>query len=91
MAVWLVLYSYIEGQVFSYGTKCYNVAFAFVNLVAGLAIGILLRKRLEGNQKNITLQGRQIIENAISEAEQMWPERSSTAGQGRGLFDQTGS
>ena len=48
---------------------------ALVNLVAGLAIGILLRKRLvEGNQKNIALQGRQIIENAISEAEQIKKE-----------------
>ena len=45
---------------------------ALVNLVAGLAVGILLRKRLvEGNQKNIALQGRQIIENSISEAEQI--------------------
>ena len=48
---------------------------ALVNLVTGLAIGVLLRKRLvEGNQKNIALQGRQIIENAISEAEQIKKE-----------------
>ena len=48
---------------------------ALANLVAGLAIGVYLRKRLvEGNQRNIALQGRQIIENAISEAEQIKKE-----------------
>ena len=41
-------------------------------LAAGLIAGIVLRKKLvEGNQKNIALQGRQIIENSISEAEQI--------------------
>ncbi len=40
---------------------------ALGNLAAGLAIGVYLRKRLvEGNQRNIALQGRQIIENAIA-------------------------
>ncbi|MGI6657005.1 MAG: ribonuclease Y [Desulfobulbus sp.] len=44
-------------------------------LAAGLAAGIALRKRLvEGNQRNIELQGRQIIENSISEAEQIKKE-----------------
>ena len=48
---------------------------ALGNLAAGLAIGVYLRKRLvEGNQRNIALQGRQIIENAISEAEQIKKE-----------------
>lgn len=48
---------------------------ALANLVAGLVAGVLLRKRLvEGNQKNIELQGRQIIENSISEAEQIKKE-----------------
>ena len=41
-------------------------------LVAGIIAGILLRKKLvEGNQKNIALQGRQIIENSINEADQI--------------------
>lgn len=41
-------------------------------LVAGLIAGIVLRKKLvEGNQKNIAMQGRQIIENSINEAEQI--------------------
>ncbi len=41
-------------------------------LAAGMVAGIVLRKKLvEGNQKNIALQGRQIIENSISEAEQI--------------------
>ncbi|NLZ18367.1 MAG: ribonuclease Y [Desulfobulbaceae bacterium] len=41
-------------------------------LVAGLIVGIVLRKKLvEGNQENIALQGRQIIENSINEAEQI--------------------
>ncbi len=41
-------------------------------LVAGIIAGIVLRKKLvEGNQKNIALQGRQIIENSINEADQI--------------------
>lgn len=48
---------------------------ALANLAAGLAIGVYLRRRLvEGNQRNIALQGRQIIENSISEAEQIKKE-----------------
>lgn len=44
----------------------------FLALTAGLIAGIVLRKKLvEGNQENIALQGRQIIENAINEAEQI--------------------
>ena len=43
-----------------------------LTLAVGLLAGIGLRKKLvEGNQKNIALQGRQIIENAINEAEQI--------------------
>ncbi|PIE60745.1 MAG: ribonuclease Y [Desulfobulbus propionicus] len=46
-----------------------------VNLVAGFGLGIYLRKRLvEGNKANLAAQGRQIIENAISEAEQIKKE-----------------
>lgn len=41
-------------------------------LATGVVAGIVLRKKLvEGNQKNIALQGRQIIENSINEAEQI--------------------
>lgn len=48
---------------------------AVVNLIAGLVVGVLLRKKLvEGNQENIEAQGRQIIENAINEAEQIKKE-----------------
>ncbi|MDX9835512.1 MAG: ribonuclease Y [Desulfobulbus sp.] len=48
---------------------------ALASLAAGLAIGVYLRRRLvEGNQRNIALQGRQIIENSISEAEQIKKE-----------------
>ena len=48
---------------------------AVINFFAGLGIGIYLRKRLvEGNQRNLESQGRQIIENAISEAEQIKKE-----------------
>lgn len=46
-----------------------------VALFAGLAAGIFLRKRLvEGNQRSIALQSRQIIENSIGEAEQIKKE-----------------
>lgn len=45
---------------------------ALVNFVVGLGLGIYLRKKLvEGNQENLASQGRQIIENALSEAEQI--------------------
>ncbi len=48
---------------------------AVVNFVVGLGIGVYLRKRLiEGNQRNLESQGRQIIENAIGEAEQIKKE-----------------
>ncbi|MCL2457783.1 MAG: Rnase Y domain-containing protein, partial [Desulfobulbus sp.] len=48
---------------------------ALIGLVIGVIVGILLRKKLvEGNQRNIALQGRQIIENSISEAEQIKKE-----------------
>ncbi len=53
---------------------------AVANFIVGLAIGVLLRKRLvEGNQKNIESQGRQVIENAIGEAEQIKKEASLQA------------
>lgn len=48
---------------------------AVINFIVGLGIGIYLRKRLvEGNQRNLEAQGRQIIENSISEAEQIKKE-----------------
>jgi len=44
-------------------------------LLAGVLIGIFLRKKLvEGNQANIKSQEKQIIENAIQEAEQIKKE-----------------
>ncbi|WP_457572901.1 ribonuclease Y [Desulfolithobacter sp.] len=44
-------------------------------LVAGVVVGFLLRKKLvEGNQANVEAQGRQIIENAIGEAERIKKE-----------------
>lgn len=46
-----------------------------VGLAAGLVIGFFLRKRVvEGNEKNIKAQSRQIIETAIVEAEQLKKE-----------------
>lgn len=50
---------------------------AAILLIVGIAVGILLRKKmLEGNQANIEAQRRQIIENAILEAEQIKKEAS---------------
>jgi len=44
-------------------------------LIAGVLIGFYLRKKLiEGNQANIEAQNRQIVENAIREAEQIKKE-----------------
>ncbi|WP_267929140.1 ribonuclease Y [Desulfolithobacter dissulfuricans] len=44
-------------------------------MVAGAVIGFLLRKKLvEGNQANVEAQSRQIIENAIGEAERIKKE-----------------
>ena len=41
-------------------------------LVGGGTAGVFLRRKLvEDNQQNLALQGRQIIENAIGEAEQI--------------------
>lgn len=52
-----------------------SLLLAVVTLAGGMALGVLLRKKLvEGNQKNVESQGRQIIANAISEAEQIKKE-----------------
>ncbi len=49
-------------------------------LVVGGIIGVLLRKRLvEGNQANIKAQERQLVENAIQEAEQIKKEATLQA------------
>lgn len=46
-----------------------------VHLIIGAVIGFFLRKKLiEGNQANVEAQGRQIIENALQEAEQIKKE-----------------
>ncbi|BCL59874.1 ribonuclease Y [Desulfomarina profundi] len=55
----------------------FNSPYLFLasGLVAGLVIGFFLRKRVvEGNEKNIKAQSRQIIETAIVEAEQLKKE-----------------
>ena len=45
------------------------------DLIVGAIIGFFLRKKLvEGNQANIAAQGRQLIENALQEAEQVKKE-----------------
>ncbi|MBW1635562.1 MAG: ribonuclease Y [Deltaproteobacteria bacterium] len=49
--------------------------FIFLGLLAGAFLGFLLRKRfVEGNEKNVKAQGRQIVETAIVEAEQLKKE-----------------
>ena len=54
------------------GTMMFLLGF---DLIAGAIIGFFLRKKLvEGNQANIEAQGRQIIENALQEAEQVKKE-----------------
>ena len=46
-------------------------------LIVGMLAGVILRKKmLEGNQANIEAQRRQIVENAILEAEQIKKEAS---------------
>ena len=70
------------------GGKLYNITgavmdnivtllFSAVFLVAGIVAGFYLRRKLvEGNQANIEAQRRQIVENAIQEAEQIKKEAS---------------
>lgn len=49
--------------------------YALIGVLAGTALGFLLRKRVvEGHQQNIKTQSKQIIENAIVEAEQLKKE-----------------
>ncbi len=49
--------------------------FIFLGLSVGAVVGYLLRKQfVEGHQRNIQAQSRQIIENAIVEAEQLKKE-----------------
>ncbi len=49
--------------------------FVFLGLLLGVAIGAYLRKRIvEGHRQNIKEQARQLIENAIVEAEQLKKE-----------------
>ena len=51
------------------------VALVLVAIVAGVFIGIYLRKRFtEIHQKNIESQGKQLIEKAIREADQIKKE-----------------
>jgi len=53
----------------------YPVLFACCGALVGLFVGFYLRKRVtESNEKNIKVQSKQIIENAITEAEQLKKE-----------------
>ncbi len=53
----------------------YLISYLVAALIAGIAVGVFLRKRLvEGHQANIDSQGKQIIETAISQAEQIKKE-----------------
>lgn len=53
----------------------YPFLFACVGVLIGLLVGFYLRKRVtESNEKNIKIQSKQIIENAISEAERLKKE-----------------
>ncbi|MDH3921810.1 MAG: Rnase Y domain-containing protein, partial [Desulfobulbaceae bacterium] len=51
------------------------VAFVLIGIFVGIAVGIYIRKRfIELHQKNIASQGKQLIEKAIREAEQIKKE-----------------
>ena len=51
------------------------IAFVLVGIFVGIAIGIYIRKRFtEIHQKNIESQGKQLIEKALREAEQIKKE-----------------
>ena len=53
----------------------YSLLFATCGVLIGLLAGFYLRKRVtESNEKNIKIQSKQIIENAIAEAEQLKKE-----------------
>ncbi len=53
----------------------YILVYAGIGVLVGILAGSLLRKRfVEGHEKNIKVQSRQIIENAIVEAEQLKKE-----------------
>jgi ribonuclease Y len=57
------------------GILYHPIVFACLGICAGLVLGFLLRKRfVEGHQNNIRSQSKQIIENAIVEAEQLKKE-----------------
>ncbi len=51
------------------------IIYLVVGLIAGIVVGVFLRRRLvESHQANIDSQGKQIIETAISQAEQIKKE-----------------
>ncbi len=53
----------------------YTFLFTFCGVFLGLFVGFYLRKRVtESNEKSIKIQSKQIIENAITEAEQLKKE-----------------
>ncbi len=52
-----------------------SLLFLGVALIAGMVVGYVLRKKLvEENQENVEAQGRQIVENAIQDAEKIKKE-----------------
>jgi ribonuclease Y len=57
------------------GLSSQALAFLFFGLLVGVAVGFIVRKRLiEAQKQNIEAQGKQLIENAILEAEQIKKE-----------------
>jgi len=57
------------------GSLSHPYIMATIGVMLGAAIGFLMRKMvIEGHEKNIKVQGKQIIENAIIEAEQLKKE-----------------
>jgi ribonuclease Y len=57
------------------GSLSHPLILASCGLLVGLLVGFYLRKRvIEGNEKNIRIQSKQIIENSIIEAEQLKKE-----------------
>ena len=57
------------------GSLSHPLILASCGVLIGLLVGFYLRKRvIEGNEKNIRFQSKQIIENSIIEAEQLKKE-----------------
>jgi ribonuclease Y len=62
-------------RISSMSSMSYTFLFTFCGVFLGLFVGFYLRKRVtESNEKSIKIQSKQIIENAITEAEQLKKE-----------------